>query len=473
VKVELATGPGGAQEPRFLDFVYQPIRDSRGVVTGIFVEGYDVTDKVEAEQSLRTLNAHLEQRIDDRTRDLARTLEKLRDESKQRQSAEEALRHAQKMEAVGQLTGGIAHDFNNLLQGITGSLELIKLKFRMGKTDDLESLVGRAMGSAQRAASMTHRLLAFSRRQPLDPKPMNVNELVTQTELLLRRTVGERIDVRIVTAPGLWTTLCDANQLESALLNLCINARDAMPTGGSLTIETQNAQLDEAYARHNDVPAGDYVCVSVSDTGVGMPPDVLEKAFDPFFTTKPIGQGTGLGLSMIYGFVKQSRGHVRLYSEEGLGTTARLYLPRHVGAAEALEAHPPLLPEHRRGRGEVLLVAEDDPVVRALVVDVLRGLGYETIEVADGAQALQVLDSGRRIDLLVTDVGLPLVNGRQVYDAAALRRPGLKVLFMTGYAENAAFTNGVLEPGMALITKPFALDQLASRITEMLKPAEA
>jgi CheY-like chemotaxis protein len=204
-----------------------------------------------------------------------------------------------------------------------------------------------------------------------------------------------------------------------------------------------------------------------------MPPDVLEKAFDPFFTTKPIGQGTGLGLSMIYGFVKQSRGHVRLYSEPGLGTTARMYLPRHAGAAAALDAHPPLSPEHRRGRGEVLLVAEDDAVVRGLVVDVLRGLGYETIEVADGARALEVLDSDRRIDLLVTDVGLPLVNGRQVYDAAAVRRPGLKVLFMTGYAENATFTNGVLEPGMELITKPFALDQLARRIEEMLRPANS
>jgi CheY-like chemotaxis protein len=298
---------------------------------------------------------------------------------------------------------------------------------------------------------------------------MNVNELVTQVEVLLRRTMGERIHVRIATQPGLWTALCDASQLESALLNLCINARDAMPGGGSLMIETKNARLDEAYARHNDVQPGDYVCVSVSDTGTGMATDVLAKAFDPFFTTKPIGQGTGLGLSMIYGFVKQSRGHVRLYSEPGAGTTARLYLPRHAGDAAAPESQAHIGEEHRSERGEVLLVAEDDEVVRSLVVDVLRGLGYRTIEASDGAQALKVLDSQQRIDLLVSDVGLPLLNGRQVYDAAVVRRPNLRVLFMTGYAENATFTNGILEHGMVLITKPFAMEELARRITEMLK----
>ena len=468
VEVQLASAASATTGTRFLDFVYQPIRDTRNAVTGIFVEGYDVTDKVQAERSLRTLNAGLEQRIEERTRDLARALEQLRDESDQRERAEEALRHAQKMEAVGQLTGGIAHDFNNLLQGITGSLELIRLKLRLGMAGDVENLVGRAMGSAKRAASMTHRLLAFSRRQPLDPKPVDVNELVTQTEVLLRRTVGEGITLNLFTQPDLWTTLCDASQLESALLNLAINARDAMPNGGSLTIETANARLDAAYARHNDVQPGDYICVGVSDTGVGMAPDVLAKAFDPFFTTKPIGQGTGLGLSMIYGFVKQSKGHVRLYSEPGIGTSVKLYLPRHAGEAGAPQPTPQLGDVQRKGRGEVLVVAEDDEIVRSLVVEVLRGLGYTVLDAADGGQALKLLESPGRVDLLVTDVGLPVVNGRQVYDAAVARRPGLKVLFMTGYAESASFTNGVLEPGMELITKPFAMEELGRRVTDML-----
>ncbi|MBK0394121.1 ATP-binding protein [Ramlibacter algicola] len=468
VEVKLVPAAGGAAETRYVDFVYQPLRDGRHKITGIFVEGYDVTDKIEAEQSLRLLNAHLEQRIENRTRDLAQALDRLQEESRQRESVEEALRHAQKMEAVGQLTGGIAHDFNNMLQGITGSLELIRLKLRAGKVQDADQFVERAMGSAQRAAGMTHRLLAFSRRQPLDPKPVNVNELVAQTEVLVRRTVGEGVRVSVVTDPALWTTLCDPSQLESAILNLAINARDAMPNGGTLVIETSNKQLDAAYARHNDVQPGDYVCVSVSDTGAGMPPDVLAKAFDPFFTTKPIGQGTGLGLSMIYGFVKQSSGHVRLYSEPGVGTSAKLYLPRHRGDAAAPEPLQEVGGEHPATRGEVVLVAEDDEVVRSLVVDVLQGLGCHVLEVGDGAEALKVLESTRRIDLLVTDVGLPSMNGRQVYDAAAVRRPALKVLFMTGYAENAAFTNGVLEEGMELITKPFALEQLSSRVTDML-----
>ncbi len=471
--IALQRQPGAALENRYLDFVYQPILDALGATTGIFVEGYDVTDQVLAETELRALNNNLESRIAERTQDLEDALTRLRKESAEREAAQEALRQAQKMEAVGQLTGGIAHDFNNLLQGITGSLDVLKLRLQLGKTDNLDRLIAGAMGSAQRAAGLTHRLLAFSRRQPLDPKPLKPNQLVAPMEDLLRRTMGENIRIELVLAAGLWTTLCDANQLESAILNLCINARDAMPDGGMLTVETSNASLDDSYVAQTqtlDLKAGQYVCVSVTDTGAGMTPDVLAKAFDPFFTTKPIGQGTGLGLSMIYGFAKQSQGHVKLYSEPGHGTSAKLYLPRHHGEAAPPQSIPQIRPDHYTDVGETLLVVEDEPVVRALVVDLLHGLGYQTIEATDGAQALRILQSPQRVDLLVTDVGLPLMNGRQVYDAARVTRPDLKVLFMTGYAENATLANGFLKPGMEMITKPFAMEKLASKVLKMLKP---
>jgi signal transduction histidine kinase len=473
MEVRLQHQPGGPWVTRYLDFVYQPILDASGASTAIFVEGADVTDKVQAENELRSLNTHLEARIAARTRDLEDALQRLQDESRERQAAEDALRQAQKMEAVGQLTGGIAHDFNNLLQGITGSLDLLKLRLQLGRLDNLDKLIAGAMNSAQRAAGLTHRLLAFSRRQTLDPKPVKANQLIAPMEELLRRTLGEKIRLELVLSGGLWTTLCDPHQLESAILNLCINARDAMPDGGRLTIETSNAWLDDAYvAQHADLQPGQYVCICVSDTGVGMPPDVLAKAFDPFFTTKPIGQGTGLGLSMIYGFCKQSSGHAKLYSEPGQGTTARLYLPRHHGEASAPPEPPQLGEAHQSLKGEVVLVVEDEAVVRALVIEVLVGLGYRTLEAADGGAALRILESKQRIDLLVTDVGLPVMNGRQVYDAAAQTRPGLKVLFMTGYAENAALGNGFLAPGMELITKPFSMEKLASQISRILGRGE-
>jgi signal transduction histidine kinase len=468
LQVDLLPAPGAPPQRRYIDFVYQPILDASGRPTGIFVEGYDVTEKHAAEQELRQLNASLEARIAERTRDLEAALDGLKRESAEREAAEEALRHAQKMEAIGQLTGGIAHDFNNLLQGITGSLDLLKLRLQMGKTENIEKLITGAMTSAQRAAGLTHRLLAYSRRQPLDPRPVKANQLITPMEDLLRRTMGENIRIELVLAGGLWTTLCDPGQLESAILNLCINARDAMPDGGALVIETSNAWLDEAYAAHEDLKPGQYVCISVSDTGEGMAPDVLAKAFDPFFTTKPIGQGTGLGLSMIYGFARQSAGHARLYSEPGHGTTAKLYLPRHLGEAAAPEPVPQLREEHQSQLGETILVVEDEAVVRALVLDVLSGLGYRTLEAADGAAALRMLQTDARIDLLVTDVGLPQMNGRQVYDAAVATRPDLKVLFMTGYAENATLAHGFLQPGMEMMTKPFAMEQLATRIRRML-----
>ena len=414
----------------------------------------DLSDQKHAEAALRDAYARL----------LA--------EAAERERTETMLRQAQKMEAVGQLTGGIAHDFNNMLQGIAGSLELIQTRLAQGRTAEVGRFAAAAMTSVTRAAALTHRLLAFARRQALDSRPVNVNQLVAGMEELIRRTAGPAIVVETVISGGLWPTLCDANQLESALLNLAINARDAMPEGGRLTVETGNAHLDEAYARSqgDGLRPGQYVSISVTDTGTGMPPDVAAQVFEPFFTTKPLGQGTGLGLSMLYGFVKQSEGHVRVYSEEGRGTTMRLYLPRHCeGTAEAdVGAAEPDGPGGAEA-GETVLVVEDEAVVRQLVVEVLQDLGYAALEAADGPSGLRVLQSGARVDLLVTDVGLPGLNGRQLADAARERRPGLRVLFITGYAHNAALGNGVLEPGMAMISKPFTLAALGIKIRTMIK----
>ncbi|MDD2859850.1 MAG: PAS domain S-box protein [Acidiphilium sp.] len=382
---------------------------------------------------------------------------------------EAALRQSQKMEAVGQLTGGIAHDFNNLLQGITGNLEIIQRRVQQGRLDDLTQFVAGASGAAQRAAALTHRLLAFSRRQPLDPKPVDANSLLASMEDLVRRTIGEPISFALVLAPDLWVTRCDANQLESAVLNLVINARDAMPDGGTLTIETSNAHLDKAYAASQlGIHPGEYVVICVTDTGIGMDQDTIAKAFEPFFTTKPIGQGTGLGLSMIYGFSQQSEGYTKIYSEIGKGTTIKLYLPRFRGNVVEHDMLPQLTDDHNSQAGELVLVVEDDAIVRGLVVEQLRELGYEAIEAFDGPGGLEILRSVRHIDLLITDVGLPGLNGRQMADGARALRPELKVLFMTGYAENAAVSSGFLEPGMELITKPFAMETFASRIRSIL-----
>jgi PAS domain S-box-containing protein len=383
------------------------------------------------------------------------------------QKAEEQLRQSQKMEALGQLTGGIAHDFNNLLTGIIGSLDIVKRRLADNRPGDVTRFMDAASTSAQRAASLTHRLLAFARRQSLDTKASDIVRLVRGMEDLLHRTLGEDVELQAMFGPEIWPALTDDNQLENAILNLAINARDAMPDGGKLTIEVQNTSLDETYAKLNDdVAAGDYVAISVTDTGSGMPPDVVAKAFDPFFTTKPIGEGTGLGLSMIYGFAKQCAGHVRIYSEVGQGTTVKLFLPRAVAAAEGAEdtaAEVPL------GRGETVLVVEDDPTVRLLMVDVLDELGYRHVEAPDGATAVPILRSRQRIDLLVTDVGLPNMNGRQLAEIARSARPGLRVLFVTGYAERAAVRHGFLEPGMEMLTKPFALDALAMKVREMIE----
>ena len=384
-------------------------------------------------------------------------------------AAEDALRQSQKMEAVGQLTGGIAHDFNNLLQGITGSLDLVQKRLSQGRTGELDRFITGAMTSANRASALTHRLLAFSRRQPLDPRPVGANTLVASMEDLLRRTLGEKVDLELVLSGGLWPTLCDPNQLENAVLNLAINARDAMPDGGKLTIETCNAHLDSAYAAQSrEVRPGQYVCICVTDTGGGMSQEVIQRAFEPFFTTKPIGQGTGLGLSMIYGFARQSEGYAKIYSEVGKGTTVKLYLPRHHGEQEE-EAAATFKAAEQPKTGETVLVVEDEAVVRGLIVEVLTELGYQTLEAADGNAGLVILQSKRPIDLLVTDMGLPGLNGRQIADAGRALRPKLKVLFMTGYAENAAIASGFLEPGMAMITKPFAMQGLSDRIWAIIE----
>ncbi|PZQ51734.1 MAG: hybrid sensor histidine kinase/response regulator [Novosphingobium pentaromativorans] len=383
--------------------------------------------------------------------------------------AEDQLRQAQKMEAVGQLTGGLAHDFNNLLAGISGSLELMNTRITQGRLGEIDRYMVAAQGATRRAAALTHRLLAFSRRQTLSPRTTNVNNLVSGMIEMLRRTVGPSIAVDPVLMSGLWPALVDASQLENALLNLCINARDAMPDGGKITIETGNRWIDRHGARQHGLPEGQYLSLCVSDTGTGMPADVIAKAFDPFFTTKPLGQGTGLGLSMIYGFAKQSGGQVRIYSEVGEGAMVCIYLPRHRGEADEDETLPDAASDNLATDGETVLVVDDEPTVRMLVADVLHELGYTAIEAADGLSGLRVLESDVRIDLLVSDVGLPgSMNGRQMADAARVHRPDLKVLFITGFAENALLNNGQLEPGMSVLTKPFAVDTLAGRIREMI-----
>lgn len=428
---------------------------SERLMVGLAGQAAVAVDNARLFQAAQRANQTLEQRVEERTREL--------------EQANEALRQAQKMEAVGQLTGGIAHDFNNLLSGISGSLEVIERRIAKGRTEGIDRFISGAQTSAQRAAALTQRLLAFSRRQTLDPKPTDANRLVLGMEDLIHRTVGPAIKVEVVGAAGLWSTMIDRAQLESALLNLAINARDAMPDGGRLIIETANKWLDERAAKERDLPPGQYISICVTDTGTGIPEDVADRIFDPFFTTKPIGQGTGLGLSMIHGFVRQSGGQVRVYSEVGQGTTMCLYLPRYTGEAMD-EAHHVETEIPEIGAGETVLVIDDEPTVRMLIIDVLEEAGYTAIEAEDGPSGLKILQSGPPIALLITDVGLPGgMNGRQVADAARQLQPGLKVLFITGYAENAAISGGHLEPGMAVVTKPFVMVELAQKITEMIE----
>ncbi len=418
----------------------------------------DVTVRKQAEAELRHLNETLE----------ARVIQALAE----REQTEEALRQAQKMEAVGQLTGGLAHDFNNLLAGISGAFEMIDARLAQGRGGEVDRYLAAGQGAARRAAALTHRLLAFSRRQTLAPRPLVINRLMGEFVELVRRTVGPEIHVEMIAATGLWATLVDANQLENALLNLCINARDAMPDGGRITIETGNRWLDARTARDQGLEPGQYVSVCVSDTGGGIDKATLARVFDPFFTTKPIGQGTGLGLSMVYGFARQSNGHVRIYSEVGQGTTVCLHLPRYLGEEEEEGAQTlelALTPPATKA-GKTVLVVDDEPTVRMLVADALGELGYACLEAPDGATGLRMLQSNDAIDLLITDVGLPGgLNGRQVADGARALRPALKVLFITGYAENAVLNHGHIEPGMEVLTKPFAVADLAGRVDRMLR----
>jgi PAS domain S-box-containing protein len=385
------------------------------------------------------------------------------------EAAQAQLRQAQKMEAVGQLTGGIAHDFNNLLTAISGSLELMQVRIRQGRSADVERYVAAAQQAAKRAAALTHRLLAFSRRQTLDPRPTDINRLIVSLDDLLRRSVGPTIELEVVGAGGLWTTLIDPNQLENALLNLCINARDAMPDGGRITIETANKWLDDKGAAERQLPPGQYVSLCVTDTGSGMSAETIERAVDPLITTKPLGEGTGLGLSMIYGFVRQSGGQVRIYSELGHGTTMCLYFPRVIGQDALEEVAAPTEAALPLASGETVLVVDDEDAVRMLVTDLLADIGCQYLEAADGPAGLAILDSPARIDLLITDVGLPKgMNGRQLADAARQKRPDLKILFITGYAENAVIGNGHLDPGMHILTKPFPMEVMSARIRELL-----
>ena len=415
---------------------------------------------VEAERdrataALRALNDTLEQRVCARTAELMQ--------------AEEKLRQSQKMEAVGQLTGGLAHDFNNLLAGISAALELIEKRIAQGRLKDVDKYMATAQGATKRAAALTHRLLAFSRRQTLDPRPTDVNSLIIGMTELIQRTVGPSIRLKTVTAAELWPALVDASQLENALLNLCINARDAMPDGGRITVETANRTIETPAARALDMPAGEYLCLCVTDTGTGMSAEIIAKAFDPFFTTKPLGQGTGLGLSMIYGFTKQSGGQVRVHSQVGQGTEMCIYLPRYRGNAQQNQdcVNDTTMPLAKTG--QTILIVDDEPTVRMLLKDVLSELGYRVLEAADSVEGLKVLRSNAEIDLLITDVGLPGgMNGRQMADAGREIRPHLKTLFITGYAENAVIGNGQLGPGMQVLTKPFAVDTLISRVCNLM-----
>ena len=409
----------------------------------------------EAQAELRALNETLEQRVAERTAMLMQ--------------AEEKLRQSQKMEAVGQLTGGLAHDFNNLLAGISGALELMNRRITQGRLSDVDKYMVAAQGSAKRAAVLTQRLLAFSRRQTLEPRATNVNTLMYGMAELIQRTAGPGIQIETTGAPDAWTAFVDVSQLENALLNLCINARDAMPEGGRILLETSNRWLDHDAARAYDLSEGAYLRLSVTDTGTGMSPEVMAHVFEPFFTTKPIGQGTGLGLSMIYGFAQQSGGQVYVQSAVGEGTCVSLYLPRHHGAASGDELAPGRATLEVAQHGETVLLVDDESTVRMLLADVLGELGYTVIEAADSAAGLKLLRSDVHIDLLVTDVGLPGgMNGRQMAEAGMDMRPGLKTLFITGYAENAVMGYGQLGAGMGVLTKPFAVEALGGRVRELL-----
>lgn len=450
-----------------------PLPDASGTVSQWIGTCSDMQDAVDVRTAIEALNEGLEEKVAERTAELKTAIDTLQMEVAEREKAEAQVRQMQKIESIGQLTGGIAHDFNNMLAVVLGSLEIVKRRL---KTDPDRALAGieNAEEGARRAALLTSRLLAFSRQQPLAPEAVNANRLVSGMSELLRQTIGEQIEIETVLAGGLWKTHIDAPQLENAILNLCVNARDAMLAkdegGGKLTIETHNCHLDEGYAASNvDAIAGQYVLVSVSDTGTGMTPAIIDRAFDPFYTTKEVGKGTGLGLSQVYGFVKQSGGHIKIYSEPDEGTTVKLYLPRYFGEAES-EAKtmaasgdmPVAIP------GETILVVEDEAQVRQVSTELLRDLGYEVIEAVNGADALEKLRGAGRIDLIFTDIVMPGMTGRMMADEAAKQRAGIKVLYTTGYTRNAVVHNGKLDPGTEFIAKPYAGAALAVKVRSVL-----
>jgi PAS domain S-box-containing protein len=436
-----------------------------GRVVGVSV---DITDRKRNLAQLRAFAETLEERVRERTRELEA-------ENEARRKAEESLRQAQKMEAVGQLTGGIAHDFNNLLTIILGGLDVIRRQIGnlppSPATARIERSRDMAVQGAQRAATLTSRLLAFSRQQPLAPKPIDANRLVADVCELLRRTLGEPVALETVLAGGLWQINADGNQLENALVNLAVNARDAMPGGGKMTIETANCYLDDAYVSSLTEPlkTGQYVQIAVTDTGTGMDASTLEHVFEPFFTTKEVGKGTGLGLSQVYGFVHQSAGHVKIYSEVGHGSMVKIYLPRHLDA----DARPDV-GTATPGAAEVIgresiLVVEDDDALRAYTTEILNELGYRVLQAPNGAAALDIIEREPEIDLLFTDIVMPGgINGKQLADEALLRRPKLKVLFTTGYTRNAIVHRGQLDPGVQLISKPFSFNELSAKVRTIL-----
>jgi PAS domain S-box-containing protein len=437
----------------FYDEAGKPVR-----VVGVSI---DVTDQKRATAQLRALTETLEAAVKDRTRQLEA-------ENEARRKAEELLRQSQKMDAIGQLTGGVAHDFNNVLAVIISGINL--LERRLARGEDVKRLIDGISDAAYRAAGLTHRLLAFSRQLPLAPTAIDANQMVKSISELLRQTLGEATVLETVLAGGLWKTHADAGQLENAILNLAINARDAMPDGGKVTIETLNCYLDDDYvSNYPDLNAGQYVMIAVSDEGTGMLPETMDRAIDPFFTTKAVGKGTGLGLSQVYGFVKQSKGHLKLYSEIGHGTAVKIYLPRYYGVEQVADvAAVARQPERRGTSSEVILVVEDEDRIREVTTEALRELGYTALPAASAKQALQILESRPEIGLLFTDIVMPDMNGRRLAEAALKLRPKLKVLYTTGYTRNAVVHNGVLDPGVNFIAKPFTVDQLGQKIREVL-----
>jgi PAS domain S-box-containing protein len=433
----------------------QPVRDEHGRIVRWFGTCTDIQDIVDAREVLSRSREELERQVHDRTAQLLH--------------AEEKLRQAHKMEAIGQLTGGIAHDFNNMLQGIVGALDVIRRLHASGRPEGIPRFVDMAMNSAQRAASMTHRLLAFARQQPLAPQPVDLVELLQSLRELVRRTSGESIMLAMQLQPGTWPAKCDPNQLESAILNLAINARDAMPQGGTLTLRTANVTLPATQLGPNDVlPAGDFVQVTVGDSGTGMPQEVIDRAFDPFFTTKPLGQGTGLGLSMVYGFARQSGGFAAIGSRIGDGTEVAILLPRYRGEAVQGPVVEPLR-ELSSGHGETIVVVEDDEVVRTLAVETLRGLGYAVHAAATGVEGARLLNELGPVDLLLSDIGLPGgVSGKQLADAARASRPALKVILITGYAQEATDAD-LRSQNIELLRKPVLIDVLLRKVQEVLR----